>query len=48
MSSEKEIQQLEKELIKEFQEFRKKYTMTCNSIQLYEVAQFVLYKEGSI
>jgi len=33
----------EKEIIKEFQEFRKQ-TKSCNAIRLDEVAQFVIYK----
>lgn len=39
--------QTEKEIIKEFQEFRKQ-TKACNAIRLYEVAQFVLYKLNKV
>ena len=37
-------------LIREFQAFRRAYTMTenCKAIRLDEVAQFVLYKEGAL
>lgn len=36
----------EKEIIAEFQKFRKRFTATCNSIRLDEVAQYVLFKQG--
>ena len=38
----------EKELIKEFQKFRRDNTATCNAIRLDEVVQFVLYKTEKI
>ncbi len=48
MTSVNELLKEEKELIKEFQAFRLKHTMTCNAIRLDEVAQFVLFKLGKL